>query len=285
MQTQKYTKAQIIYRRLSELTPNPQNARKHPKQQIRQIAASIKQFGFVVPILIDRNNRIIAGHARAEAAKLLDIQEIPTILLENLSENQIKAFMLADNRLAEKAVWDPETLAVELQHLVEVDEFDVSVTGFEVAEIDSIIEEARSGSEENDAIEMDETAMPITRLGDLWKLGRHRLFCGDALQESSFAKLMAARRADLVFLDCPYNVRIDGNVCGKGSIHHREFAMASGEMSAAEFMAFLTTALRLLSRLAVVLQCISSAWTGGTLGSYLLLAIKSIRNCLTCAFG
>ena len=248
MQSQKHTKSQIVYRRLSELTPNSQNARKHPKQQIRQIAASIKQFGFVVPILIDRNGRIIAGHARAEAAKLLDIQEVPTILLENLTENQVKAFTLADNKLAENAVWDPDILAVELQHLVEIDEFDVTVTGFEVAEIDSIIDEARSEREEDNAIEIDETAQPITRLGDLWKLNKHRLFCGNALQEASFTKLMSPRRADLVFSDPPYNLRIDGNVCGKGSIHHREFAMASGEMSAAEYVAFLVTILRLLSR-------------------------------------
>jgi DNA modification methylase len=248
MQSQKHTKSQIVYRHLSELTPNLQNARKHPKQQIRQIAASINQFGFVVPILIDRNGRIIAGHARAEAGKLLEIQEVPTILLENLTENQVKAFMLADNRLAEKAVWDPDILAVELQHLVEIDEFDVTVTGFEVAEIDSIIDEARSEREEDNAIEIDETAQPITRPGDLWKLDKHRLLCGDALHESSFTKLMGSRRANLVFVDPPYNVRIDGNVCGKGSIHHREFAMASGEMSPAEYIAFLTTTARLLSR-------------------------------------
>src|ERR1041385_1371338 len=248
MQSQKHTKSQIVYRHLSELTPNLQNARKHPKQQIRQIAASINQFGFVVPILIDRNGRIIAGHARAEAGKLLEIQEVPTILLENLTENQVKAFMLADNRLAEKAVWDPDILAVELQHLVEIDEFDVTVTGFEVAEIDSIIDEARSEREEDNAIEIDETAQPITRPGDLWKLDKHRLLCGDALHESSFTKLMGSRRANLVFVAPPYNVRINGNVCGKGSIHHREFAMASGEMSPAEYIAFLTTTARLLSR-------------------------------------
>jgi DNA modification methylase len=246
--TPQQTKAQIIYRLLSELTPNSQNARKHPKQQIRQIAASIKQFGFVVPILIDRNGRIIAGHARAEAGKLLEIQEVPTILLENLTENQVKAFMLADNKLAENAVWDPDILAVELQHLVEIDVFDVTVTGFEVAEIDSIIDEARSEREEDNAIEIDETAQPITRPGDRWKLGKHCLLCGDALHESSFTKLMGNRRANLVFVDPPYNVRIDGNVCGKGSIHHREFAMASGEMSPAEYIAFLTTTARLLSR-------------------------------------
>jgi DNA modification methylase len=248
MQSQKHTKSQIVHRRLSELTPNPQNARKHPKHQIRQIAASIKQFGFVVPILIDRTDGIIAGHARAEAAKLLEIQEVPTILLENLTENQVKAFMLADNKLAENAVWDPDILAVELQHLVEIDEFDVTVTGFEVAEIDSIIDEARSEREEDNAIEIDEMAQPITRPGDLWKLNKHRLFCGNALQEASFTKLMSTRRADLVFSDPPFNLKIDGHVGGKGAIHHREFAMASGEMNAAEFTVFLTTGLRLLSR-------------------------------------
>jgi DNA modification methylase len=248
MQSPKHTKSQIVHMRLSELTPNPQNARKHPKHQIRQIAASIKQFGFVVPILIDRTDGIIAGHARAEAAKLLDIQEVPTILLENLTENQVKAFMLADNKLAENAIWDPDILAVELQHLVEIDEFDVTVTGFEVAEIDSIIDEARSEREEDNAIEIDETAQPITRPGDLWKLNKHRLFCGNALQEASFTKLMSTRRADLVFSDPPFNLKIDGHVGGKGAIHHREFAMASGEMNAAEFTVFLTTGLRLLSR-------------------------------------
>jgi DNA modification methylase len=117
-----------------------------------------------------------------------------------------------------------------------------------VAEIDSIIDEARSEREEDNAIEIDETAQPITRPGDLWKLNKHRLLCGDALHESSFAKLMVTRRADMVFIDPPYNLRIDGNVCGKGSIHHREFAMASGEMSPAEYIAFLTTTVRLLSR-------------------------------------
>jgi DNA modification methylase len=251
MQIQKYTKAQIIDRRLSELTPNPHNAMKHPNLQIRELAGSITQFGFVVPILIDRNGRIIAGHARAEAAKLLGMEEVPTILLDNLTENQIRAFMLADNKLAEKAVWDPEILAIELQHLAEIDEFDVTITGFDIGEIDSIVEATRSVPDEDEVVQINETAQPITQPNDLWKLGRHRLLCGDALQESSFARLMAAHRAHLVFVDCPYNLRIDGNVCGKGSIHHREFAMASGEMSPAEFVAFLTTALRLLSRFSI----------------------------------
>src|SRR5882757_1904342 len=124
MQIQKSIKSQMVYRRLSELTQHPHNPRKHPAPQIRQLAGSVKQFGFVVPILIDRNGQIIAGHARAEAAKLLGMEEVPTILLDNLTENQMRAFMLADNKLAEKAVWDQEILAIELQHLAEIDEFD-----------------------------------------------------------------------------------------------------------------------------------------------------------------
>ncbi|HEY1527015.1 MAG TPA: ParB/Srx family N-terminal domain-containing protein [Candidatus Angelobacter sp.] len=181
MQIQKYTKAQIIDRRLSELTPNPHNAMKHPNLQIRELAGSITQFGFVVPILIDRNGRIIAGHARAEAAKLLGMDEVPTILLDNLTENQIRAFMLADNKLAEKAVWDPEILAIELQHLAEIDEFDVTITGFDIGEIDSIVEATRSVPDEDEVVQINETTQPITQPNDLWKLGRHRLLCGNAL--------------------------------------------------------------------------------------------------------
>jgi DNA modification methylase len=237
-----------VYKRLGDLSPSPQNARKHPKSQIRQLAGSIGQFGFVTPILIDRSGRIIAGHARVEAAKLQGIDEVPTISLEDLTPNQIRAFMLADNRLSEKAVWDQEVLAVELKHLVDIDEFDVAVTGFEIAEIDTIIGEARAQQDENDIVEIDETAQVITQPNDLWKLGRHRVLCANALHESALAGLMGGRRADIVVTDPPYNVRIDGNVCGKGSIHHPEFAMASGEMSEAEFVAFLVTVLYLLSR-------------------------------------
>jgi ParB-like chromosome segregation protein Spo0J len=192
MQIQRSLKSQIVHRRLSELTRHPHNARNHPDPQIRQLVGSIKQFGFVVPILIDRNGQIIAGHARAEAAKLLGMDEVPTILLDNLTENQIRAFMLADNKLAEKAVWDPEILAIELQHLAEIDEFDVTITGFDIGEIDSIVEATRSVPDEDEVVQINETAQPITQPNDLWKLGRHRLLCGDALLASSFTKLMGS---------------------------------------------------------------------------------------------
>jgi DNA modification methylase len=241
----------IVYMTISALVENSQNARTHSKRQIRKIAASIRRFGFINPVIIDRDNKIIAGHGRVQAAKLISIEKVPTILLENLTPEEIRAYVLADNRLAEESGWDPEILAIELQHLAEIDEFDVTITGFDIGEIDSIVEATRSVPDEDEVVQINETAQPITQPNDLWKLGRHRLLCGDALQESSFAKLMAAHRAHLVFVDCPYNLRIDGNVCGKGSIHHREFAMASGEMSPAEFVAFLTTALRLLSRFSI----------------------------------
>jgi DNA modification methylase len=238
----------IVYMTISALVENSQNARTHSKRQIRKIAASIRRFGFINPVIIDRDNKIIAGHGRVQAAKLISIEKVPTILLENLTPEEIRAYVLADNRLAEESGWDPEILAIELQHLAEIDEFDVTITGFDIGEIDSIVEATRSVPDEDEVVQINETAQPITQPNDLWKLGRHRLLCGDALLASSFTKLMGSRRANLVFIDPPYNLRIDGNVCGKGSIHHREFAMASGEMSPTEYIAFLTTTVRLLSR-------------------------------------
>jgi DNA modification methylase len=239
----------IVYLFISALVENSQNARTHTKRQIRKIAASIRKFGFVNPVIIDRNNRIIAGHGRVRAAKLLGLEKVPTILLENLTEDELRAYVLADNRLAEIAGWNKEILAIELQHLMTIDEdFDVTDIGFEIAEVDVILQEAKP--ETNDPADdfiIDETAPPISGPGDLWQLGKHRLLCGSAIQECSFNRVLDGQPADVVFIDPPYNVAIDGNVCGRGTIHHREFKMASGEMSEAEFIAFLGTALRLLT--------------------------------------
>jgi DNA modification methylase len=171
---------------------------------------------------------------------------VPTICLENLKEDQIRAYILADNKLAEKAGWDNAILAIELQHLTSIDlGFDVSLTGFEIGEIDLILQERKAEEDEEEPVEIS-PGPAITKSGDLWLLGDHRLFCGDALDESSYSVLMNGQRADIVFADPPYNVKIDGNVCGKGSIRHREFAMASGEMTEAEFLSFLNRALGLL---------------------------------------
>ena len=242
-----YAKAlAVVYREIRQLVPYPRNARSHSKRQIRQIADSINTFGFTNPVLVDRSATIVAGHGRVEAAKLLGMQKVPSICLENLNEDQIRAYILADNKLAEKAGWDSAILAIELQHLTSVDlGFDVSLTGFEIGEIDLILNESKAEEEEDEPFPIS-AEPPITKAGDVWLLGDHRLICGDALDESVYSVLMNGRVADLVFTDPPYNVKIDGNVCGKGAIRHREFAMASGEMTEAEFVSFLSRALTLL---------------------------------------
>ena len=241
---------QVTYEEIQNLVPYARNARTHSKRQIRQIADSIRIFGFTNPILVNRSRMIIAGHGRVDAAKLLGMKSVPTICLENLNEDQIRAYILADNRLAEKAGWDNSILAIELQHLTAVDlAFDVSITGFEVGEIDLILEEAAAEEqkEEEEPVEI-RSGPAVTKPGDIWLLGDHRLICGDALEESTYSALMDGQKADVVFTDPPYNVKIDGNVCGKGAIRHREFAMASGEMSESEFVDFLCSSLSLLER-------------------------------------
>jgi DNA modification methylase len=239
----------IIYRSVGVLSNNSSNARTHSRHQIRQIAASIKTFGFTNPVLIDSTDTIICGHGRVAAAKLLGMEQVPTVRLDSLTETQRRAYVIADNRLAEKAGWDKSILSIELQHLIAIDEtFDVTITGFEIPEIDLILQEACGKQDEDVVPDIDETAPVITQSGDLWSLGQHRILCGNSLDDSSFKTMMGTRRAHMVFVDPPYNVAIDGNVCGKGAIRHREFSMASGEMSEAEFVAFLHTALRLLSR-------------------------------------
>jgi DNA modification methylase len=239
----------VTYKAIGTLACYSHNARTHSNHQIRQIADSIKAFGFTNPVLIDRNNTIIAGHGRVEAARSLGMDQVPTIRLESLSEDQIRAYVIADNRLAEKGGWEKSILAIELQHLITVDNnLDVTVTGFEIPEIDLILSETAVEPDRDDVFDIDQINQHVTQSGDLWLLGKHRVLCGNSLDDNSYKALMASRRANLVFVDPPYNVVIEGNVSGHGSIHHSEFAMASGEMNEAEFVAFLTTSLRLLAR-------------------------------------
>ena len=233
----------IAWHPVSDLKPYPRNPRTHSKAQIRQIAASIEEFGFTNPILVVSDGGIIAGHGRLEAAKLLGLNRVPVIQLDHLSEAQKRAYVIADNRLAEKAGWDQELLVLELQGLLEFDlDFDVEITGFETAEIDLLIEGLADQGEEDQADvlpEIDPNKPPVSQPGDLWLLGSHRLLCGNALEAESYVRLMDGAQAQMVFIDPPYNVKIDGNVCGSGRIKHREFAMASGEMSETEFTTFL----------------------------------------------
>jgi DNA modification methylase len=237
----------IVYRQIADLVVNPNNARIHPPLQMRRLEAAIREFGFINPVIVDRSGQIQAGHARVAAAKKIGIERVPTIAVEELTEDQFRAYALADNRLAEKAEWDKEILAIELQHLADID-FDITMTGFEIPEIDFIVQEAATQQDKDEVVEIDHNALAVTHPGDLWQLGKHRLLCHNALHDTSYQELLGNRRAQAVFTDPPYNVAIDRNVCGKGSIKHREFSMASGEMSEAEFVAFLNTVFRLLAR-------------------------------------
>lgn len=240
----------VTYQPLDSLKVYPRNPRTHSKHQIRQIASSIESFGFTNPILVDRNNTIIAGHGRVEAAKLLRMDRVPTIQLEGLTEDQIRAYVIADNQIAEKAGWDAAILAIELQHLLTTDgNLDVTVTGFEVPEVDLILEQAGTHSaDKDDSFQVDQAGEIVTQPGDLWLLGKHKIFCGNSLEPSTYKRLFDGRKAQVAFLDPPYNLRIDKNVSGHGYIRRREFAMASGEMTEIEFIAFLTTSLRFASR-------------------------------------
>jgi DNA modification methylase len=237
----------VVYRTTDTLRPYANNARTHSKRQIRQIADSIKAFGFTNPVLVDGKMMIIAGHGRVEAAKLLRMSEIPTIELSELSENEIRAYILADNKLAEKAGWDESILKIELQHLLTLDTgLDVTITGFEIGEIDLILRYSDSPEPEDKAPEMPGPA--VTQIGDLWLLGEHRLLCASALEESSYTTLLDGASAQVAFTDPPYNVAIDGHVCGNGAIKHEEFAMAAGEMDEAQFTTFLNRCMSQLIR-------------------------------------
>ena len=238
-----------------ELVPWRNNARTHSKKQISQIVASIEQFGFTNPALIDGRGRIIAGHGRVEAAKLLGMETVPCIRLDYMTEAEKRAYVIADNQLAMNAGWDEDLLAIELGALGEmVLDFDLEITGFDTAEIDLIID----GADQAPAADPKEEIVPpknsVPRRcepGDIWQLGRHRLMCTDARNPMTIRLLMAGAKADMIFTDPPYNVAIDGNVCGSGSVKHREFAMASGEMSKAEFTAFLKDTFKIQARYSV----------------------------------
>ncbi|MBI1236588.1 MAG: DNA methylase N-4 [Alphaproteobacteria bacterium] len=236
----------IIYRKVDDLIPYGQNARTHSDKQICQIAASIRQFGFVNPILVGADNMIIAGHGRLAAAKLSKMRDVPTVRLDHLSEAERRALVIADNRLAELAGWDTDALRVELGELAALDlDFELEITGFETAELDNLLSPADPGEDSDDDIPPADDGPAVTQAGDIWRIGEHRLTCGDAMKVEVLAALMGKTQADMVFTDPPYNVPIDKHVCGSGKIKHREFAMGAGEMSPDQFTAFLETTLSL----------------------------------------
>jgi DNA modification methylase len=224
---------------ISELNPRLTNPRTHSKKQIKQIAESIKEFGFVNPVLIDGESRIIAGHGRVEAAKLIGMTELPTLRVDHLTETQIRAYVIADNKLALNAGWDVQLLGLELKELSCNLGFDVTLTGFETGEADELIIGGEA-DEDDEIIEPDFTKPALSRPGDLWRIGRHFVLCGDATKSESYRRLLGDERAQLVFTDPPYNVKVQGHVSGLGKARHAEFAMASGEMDRKEFTQFLS---------------------------------------------
>lgn len=240
---------QIEHRSVEALKPFANNPRTHSKKQVRQIAESIKTFGWTNPILIDDEGGVIAGHGRLEAAKLLGMGAVPVIRLSTMTAAQKRAYILADNKLAENAGWDEDLLRIELQGLLDMDlDFSVEVTGFETPEIDLLLNENDASAPEDEDVPAPEPGTAVSEPGDLWLLGDHRLFCGDALEASSYEAVLNGEKAAAVFTDPPYNVRIDGHVCGNGRIRHDEFAMASGEMSEREFTSFLSAVFGYLNR-------------------------------------
>lgn len=234
---------QIDYLPLDKLRSMPGAPRRHPASQIRTLSKSIEAFGFNVPILVDGDDRIVAGHARVAAAKRCGMTEVPAVRIEHLDEVAIKAFMIADGRLAELSSWDDQLLGSILLELSELDlDFDIEAIGFAMAEIELRIEGLGGPEPDREEI-LVASGSPVVEPGQLWNLGGHRLLCGNALEEHDWAELMGADQAALVVTDPPYNVPIDGHVSGLGKYRHREFAMATGEMDEEAFTAFLKAAM------------------------------------------
>jgi len=235
----------VTYRSTGSLKPDPRNARTHSKRQVEQIVASIRQFGFTNPILIDPDGVLIAGHGRLLAAKSMGMAEVPTIELVGLNDAQKRALRLADNKIALGAGWDLDLLKVELTELSSLDvDMDLTVTGFSTGELDLLL----SGNEDpDDDVIPPLPSHPRARPGDIWTLGHHRIGCGDS-RDLEFLQRVVGEGAqiDAAFLDPPYNVRISGHANARG--RHREFVMASGEMTDEAFRGFLTETLGAASR-------------------------------------
>lgn len=228
---------------IGEIHAYAKNAKNHPETQVAQIAASIREFGFNNPILIDGVGEIIAGHGRLAAARVLNLDTVPVIRLSHLTAAQKRAYRLADNKIAENGGWNTDVLKLELSELESIcGDFDISITGFDSIEIDVLTEDdPKTADPKANTVPFIAENEVVTCLGDIWQIGKHRIICGSSLEIDTFEKLMEDARADMVLQDPPFNVKIFGHVCGAGSVKHKEFAMASGEMTGPEFVDFLHT--------------------------------------------
>lgn len=259
------------HRAISALREYENNPKDHSKEQIARLARSIAEFGFVNPILVDAQDNVIAGHGRLAAARLAGLETVPTICLEHLSKAQVRAYRIADNRLAEVgSSWSIEKLQIEVAGILELDTtFDIELSGFDMRELELRFDAAES----NDPDSEDEVPTPdgpvVSEIGDVWQIGKHRLVCGDALQAATYVELLADERPAMVFTDSPYNVKMKGHATGNGKTKHREFVQASGEMSDAEFQRFLLT---------FMLHCARFARPGAL--HYLCMDWRHIRHLL-----
>ena len=233
---------------IQRVHPYPDNPRIHPRKQIQKLVRAIDEFGFLIPILIDDQNTVLAGHARIEAAKQLRLLSVPCIRANHLTETQKRTFTILDNRLATEAAWDFQLLAKEVEFL-QSEGIDLTTTGFEIPEIEMIFDAAdppTNNSEDDKTPDLAPDRI-VTKRNDLWILGEHRLLCGDARRRESFGALLSGKTVQVVFVDPPYNVKIRGHVSGKGRVKHREFAQASGEKTSTQFTKFLEDSLGLLA--------------------------------------
>ena len=275
---------QIQYLEPGSLIPRRNNPRIHSLKQIKIIANSIGRFGFLNPILIDGSSQVIAGHAILEAAKYIHLNRVPTICVAHLSSLEIKALAIALNRSAELAGWDSKFLAIDFQEIGLDETIDVTVTGFETAEIDLIIGGGAVADSIGESHLIDRSAPAISRSGDLYHIGKHRLLCGDALSSASYTALLGRNKAQMVFVDSPYNVPIAGHVSGMGKHLHREFAQASGELSQAQFIDFLgISATRIADSCqdgAIVMTCMDWRHSYELLSAYVPVFGSALNHCV-----
>lgn len=202
---------EIVYKKVNDLIPYINNSRTHSEEQVNQIVASINEFGFTNPLLIDEKDNIIAGHGRLLASKKLKMEEVPCIVLSGLTEAQKKAYIIADNKMALNAGWDEELLKLELENLKELD-FDLELTGFNVDELEDIFQVEEEQEVIEDDFDIEPPEEPKAKLGDIYQLGNHRLMCGDSTKIEDIEKLMNGNKADMVFTDPPYNANYSSRV-------------------------------------------------------------------------
>ena len=227
---------------LADCKPLGRATRKHSPQQVGKLASSLQKFGFVLPIVIDGIGRVVAGWGLVLAARKLGLAEVPVVKVQDLSEGELRALRLALNRIGEDSAWDGQELAREFSELLKLESIDLQSTGFEIGEIDFALH-GDGADQEDELPPIEDRGPPVSQLGDVWQVGEHLIFCGDALVADSYVRVLGSDKAQMVFADPPYNVEIDGHASGLGKVKHKNFAMASGELSFQEFVSFLGTSL------------------------------------------